>query len=97
MKEKTDELIPKKLVAIELYKVHKRVQNLSILTILGSLIGASIMKISSIGGAIVVGLVAATASYFLVTSRKEMIYLNEKYSLGVKMMKPKDIQTKTAK
>lgn len=86
--EKTaSELVPKKTAALEIYRIHKRVQNLSLLAILGSLIGASIMRISSIGGAVVIGLVSATAAYFLVNARKTMNYLNDKYKLGFRMGK----------
>ena len=90
-KFKIEDYVPKKVVAVEQFRLHKRIQNLALLTIFGSIIGASIVSYSSMGGAASIGVVAAAAAFFLYKSRKEMLYLNKKYNLGFKIMQGKDI------
>lgn len=81
---KAEEKITKKIAALELFKVHKRVQNLGAVTILAGFIASLTTVLNQALGASVAGVISMIAAYFIVVSRKSMIYLNETYNLGFK-------------
>lgn len=81
-KNKNIELIPKKLVAVELYDTNKKILNLGIIAIAGIIIATIIAIYNDVAGAITAAIISVASSYFIIHARRKMLYLNSKYQLG---------------
>lgn len=80
--EEQEDIVSKKIVAIEVYKMHKRGKSLAIGIIIASFIIAIFSAYSMYGGAAAAGVVSIGAAWIVRDDILQMRYLDNKY--GVK-------------